>query len=166
MSDHEPAEHVPMSNPISDIKKLKRNSQASAAEISEFLVRMRGKSPAEVLGAVANSNLGKACIQATIAVAIVVLIFTAIPWGVALAKGDGKPETPAETEVVAKPATPEENTAAQPAATEEKKPEDLLDPDAAKKAAVEKMGVTEEKQAPANVNPLDGSNDDLLKGLE
>ncbi len=166
---------TPMSNPISDIRKLKRNGQATAAELSGFLAQMRGKSPREVLGAVASSNLMTSFVQATIAVGVLVLILTVIPWGYEK-MGGGKDESkaaevaaaPAETDApdanadgeAAAPATTADAATAEPPADPAA---DLLD---GKKAAADKMGVTEEKQAPLNVNPLDGSNDDLLKGLE
>ncbi|NNE90657.1 MAG: hypothetical protein HKN23_03335 [Verrucomicrobiales bacterium] len=162
----------PMSSPMQDLRKLKRNGQATADEIRDFLAGMHGKSASEVLGAIASSSLGKATIQSSIGVAAFVLVFTLIPWTVSLVAGDGEklkqPEDPAAAEV----AKADESDSGEEGETTEKgkgdetaKGEieiDLLD----KKGAAEKLGVTEEKTAPANVNPLDGSNDDLLKGLE
>ena len=163
----EQPDQVPMASPMNDIRKLKQNSQATASEIHEFLAKMRGKSPVEVLGAVANSNLGKSFLQAGIGVAVLVLVLTVIPWAMSLAGGEGKDEV-AETN----PAVSEvEKAAPEATAKDEAKPEESaapieIDPVDPNRAAADKMGVTEEKTAPLNVNPLEGSNDDLLKGLE
>ena len=159
----QPGDLAPMSNPVNDIRKLKRNGKATAAELTSFLAQMRGKSPREVLGSVASSNLMRSFVQASIGVAVLVLVLTVIPW----LSGMGEKKEA----VVAEIAEPAQRTALAPAVVEPSgKTPAVAAPEAididGKKAAADQMGVTEEKLAPLNVNPLDGSNDDLLKGLE
>ncbi|MDB4657309.1 hypothetical protein OAE61_04165 [Verrucomicrobiales bacterium] len=158
----QPGDLAPMSNPVNDIRKLKRNGKATAAELTSFLAQMRGKSPREVLGSVASSNLMRSFVQASIGVAVLVLVLTVIPW----LSGMGEKKEA----VVAEIAEPAQRTALAPAVVEPSGKTPVADPEAididGKKAAADQMGVTEEKLAPPNVNPLDGSNDDLLKGLE
>ena len=159
----QPGDLAPMSNPVNDIRKLKRNGKATAAELTSFLAQMRGKSPREVLGSVASSNLMRSFVQASIGVAVLVLVLTVIPW---ISGMGAKKEA-----VVAEIAEPAQTTALAPAVVEPSgKTPAVAAPEAididGKKAAADQMGVTEEKLAPLNVNPLDGSNDDLLKGLE
>lgn len=160
----------PLSSPAQDLRKLKANGAATAQELTEWLARMRGKSPREVLGAVANSNLIQSFAQASIGVAVFVLVFTVIPWTVSLIKGDGASES-TNTEEVAKAGAEEgTETPVDETNTTPKDPEDPVgtpDIDINDKAGIaNKLGVGETKEAPANVNPLDGSVDDLLEGLE
>ena len=133
-----------------------QNRQAAAAELREFLAQMRGKSPKEMLGAIASSNLAQSTLVATAAISAAIVAFTILPFG--LKKVFGKSTEPAS--VAAAPAQPE-------GAALETPDEPILDPDADNKGnAAGKLGIGESKQAPANVNPLESSTDDLLEGLE
>lgn len=177
MSEHEQS---PMASPARDIRKLKQNSTAAAGELKEFLGKIRGKSPKEMLGVVASSGLVQSFIQATIAMAVLVLALTAVPytWSQIFPdKGDDPAENQAaaDTEPATAPATDTtENPAAPPAAEpaaaaaagetspQPGAPADLKNPG----DFIDKLGVGEQKDAPSNVNPLEKSADDLLKGLD
>lgn len=161
MSDETP-DQSPMSSPINDVRKLKANSSASADELMQWLTKMRGKSPQEVLGAVASSGLFKSTVQGAFLLATIILVWTAAAWGwdnyvVAEAEVADEPvveeQTAPETTIPDNVANPE--TA--------KMPEPDLD---AKQKVAEKLGIGEVKEAPVNFNPLDDDDDDLLKELE
>ena len=59
----------------------KENRQAAASELREFLAQMRGKSPKEMLGTIASSNLAQSAITATAAISIAIVACTIIPFG-------------------------------------------------------------------------------------
>ena len=135
----------------------------------DWLHRMQGKSPREVLGSVASSGLFKSMIQATFLLALVIFGWTAAAWGwdTFLAEKFGNSEVVAETpaEPVAK--TPEESKPAVPENVANPNTAEMPDLDLnSKQKVADKLGIGETKTAPANTNPLDSGDDDLLKGLE
>ena len=132
----------------------KEHREAATAELREFLAQMRGKSPSEMLGAIASSNLVQSTLIATAAITATIVILTVIPFG--WKRTLGKAE---ETAAVAPAEVPDANKALETPA------EPDLD-SAGKGDAAGKLGIGESKDAPANVNPLESSNDDLLEGLE
>ena len=140
----------------SDFKKIKSNTAATAGELREFLRQMRGKSPKEMLGAVATSDLGKSLVQAAVGVAAAILILTIIPFtiGKIFAKEEPVATLPTEPAPAANPATAGTPT------------EPSLDPDAKKDPTLDALGIGDTKKAPLTINPLEGSGDDILKDLE
>ena len=132
----------------------KQNRQAIHAELREFLSQMRGKSPKEMLGAVASSNLLQSTITATAATTAAIVILTLVPF--AIGKLAGTPDRTAND-----PAA-ETQDPATPLATP---PEPAID-SANTPNAAEALGIGESKSAPENVNPLESTTDDLLEGLE
>lgn len=164
MSDETP-DFKPMSSPANDIRKLRTNSAATASELLGWLSKMRGKSPQEVLGTVATSSLFKSLITATLLMAVLILGWTAIAWGYDQFIKE------AEQEAVANE-TNNNNTTQQP---EPQATKNVENPDKAampeldlskKQKIADDLGIGETKEAPKNSNPLDDTNDDLLKGLE
>lgn len=148
-----------------DLRRLRTEGAASAAELREFLGTMRGRSPQEVLGIVTSSGLTRATALATFLVVGLMAVFTVVPY--ALGRGEAAPATPASG--VAAQASPTSSAgapAASPAATGAGVPADLAagQPDLEK--AAEALGIGETKQAPPDKNPLDGSLDTLLDGLD
>ena len=167
----------PMSSPVNDVRKLQANSTAAAGELIQWLEQMRGKSPREVLGKVANSGLVKSFILAAFLIGIVIALWTAGDWSYqTFVAGKFGNSSSSETE----PENSGENpggtaTAAANGKAEEKIPDNVANPNKAempdlsideKKKISDKLGIGESKEAPANLNPLDSSADDLLKGLE
>ena len=157
-----------MSSPVNDVRKLRTNSAASAAEMIEWLQRMRGKSPREVLGSVADSGLLKSFIQSAFLIALVVFGWTAAVWGWETWRGE-KSESVAGEET---PAAPDKANQENPKPVV---PDNVANPNTAempdldlnsKQKVADKLGIGETKTAPANSNPLDSNDDDLLKGLE
>ena len=148
------AKNTPIADPVADARKLKRNATATADELRAFLRELRGKSPKEMLGEVANSNLFQASVTAATGTAILILFFTIVPFVWSKITGSDTPEvaTPNAVATETQPATP---------ATPETPATTTPDPSAA-----DALGVGQERTAPANVNPLENTNDDLLKDLE
>lgn len=149
----------PMANVKSDMNKLRRNATASAGELREFLAQMRGKSPREMLGAVATSNLGKSLAQAAAGVAAAIIILTLIPF--VLGKIFPAKQPASLTQEKAQPAHAAANERNDPTP-----PEPPLNPDTKTHKALDKLGIGETKDAPLSENPLDDQGDDILKDLK
>lgn len=163
----------PMSSPANDVRKLKASGAATADELNQWLAKMRGKSPKEVLGLVASSSLVKSFVLATFLAAILIFTWTAGAWGYENFVKNS-PATEAETEATETASTEQNETANEqpepaPANTNIADPNKAEMPDLdvnSKQKVADKLGIGETKDAPANVNPLDDTDDDLLKGLE
>ena len=70
----------PISSPKRDFKQLGQNSQAVAGELREFLASLKGKSPKEMMGAVAESSLAQSLLISTLIMTILVFACSAIPY--------------------------------------------------------------------------------------
>ena len=138
-----------MASTNADLRELKTNSNATVRELKEFLSELRGKSPQEMLGVVASSQLFRATILSLGLVTTTLLLLTAIPYFL----GE-KPAPPAKTEsaTTAPTTVPPSLT---PDATGIKAPVELAP-----------LGVDDKLLAPTNTNPLEGGGDDFLKDLE
>ncbi|MBT7957902.1 MAG: hypothetical protein HN759_01090 [Akkermansiaceae bacterium] len=142
-----------MASTNADLRELKTNSNATVRELKEFLSELRGKSPQEMLGVVASSQLFRAIILSLGLVTTTILLLTAIPYFF----GE-KPALPAKTEsattapTTVPPTVPPSLT---PDATGIKAPVELAP-----------LGVNDKLLAPTNTNPLEGGGDDFLKDLE
>ena len=147
--DDSTAKRSALASTRADLRELRGNSQATVRELQEFLRQLKGRSPQEMLGVVASSQLARSLVQATVIVAAAILVFTAIPYFF------GNKEQAAATPPVKAPA-PE--TPAAPAPPEAK-PAQETDP-------LSVLGVGGNLPAPANENPLENSDDDFLKDLE
>lgn len=173
---HEPAIEPPaaMVNPVRDMRRLHRHAGASAAELRHFLAQLRGKSPAEMLGAVASSNLMRGTVIAAAGTAALLLLATAVPYamsgrdegGTTAAGGDSVGQNEAAGPVGN--GSPAAGAAAADPADEAGPPDPLAsDPERVDPArAAQALGVDEERHAPADVNPLENAVDDLLRDLE
>ncbi len=132
----------PMASMSRDFKNIKRNSASTADELRGFMREMRGKSPAEMLGAIAQSTLVRSLVIATASLAILMLVLTVAPFLMAekpdpKVAGPPKPDSPAETKLNPAKVKPEI------------KPLDVL-------------GVGQEKKGkPKEVNPFENKEDPL-----
>lgn len=138
----------PLASTRSELRHLRDHSQATVAELKAFLAEMKGRSPQEMLGMVAANALVQALVQATVVIALIVAIFTLIPY---FTRGEDKPA------VVEQPI---------PAAPPESKETPIEEPATAPEAALETLGIGEEKSAPADANPLDTDTGSFLDELE
>lgn len=141
--------------PLHDLQNVKSNGSASLGELREFLNKLHGKSPQEVIGIVSASMMVQSMLIATAATILIMLVFTVWPY---LTEGPhGKP-------VAKKPAAPPPSAAAEatPAAPVAAT---VNQPDAA--AADKALGSDEAKPADPGSNPLDRPDlDKLLDKVE
>jgi len=148
-SDDSSPKRSVMASTRADLRELRGNSQATVRELQEFLRELKGRSPQEMLGVVATSQLARSLVLSTVIVVAAILFFSAVPYFL------GEKEPPAAPPVAKAPAP--ELTAAP--ASPEAEPEAKPDP-------VSALGVGEELPAPTHENPLENTGDDFLKNLE
>jgi hypothetical protein len=148
--DNSDSHRTSIASTKADFRELRANSSATVQELQEFLREFKGRSPQEMLGVVATSQLFRATVLSTILVALTIVALTAAPYYL----GD-KPE---ETEPIAvEPAPVPTPAPAKPAPAPAKTPEDK---------APKTLGVDQTLTAPANSNPLEDKKEDFLKDLE
>ena len=140
-----------MASAKADLRELKSNSSATVQELQLFLRELKGKSPPEMLGIVASSQLIRAIVLSVILVIVAIFALTAIPHFF------GNKESPdPEQPIVTNPATPAAEPKQANPNPKQIKPAEPLAP----------LGVNEKKNAPANVNPLEDDGGSFLKDLE
>ena len=154
---------APMASLTRDVKSLKRNSAAVSAELNQFMREMRGKSPREMLGAVARSSLVRSGFTAAVLLAIILFSATIIPFAT---RGDTEsarqPDAPQPAALANKNAPPLPPATAAPAETNAP----AAPPAADKQKIADKLGIGETKQGqPSEPNPFE-STGDLLQELE
>ena len=156
----------PMANPRSELRNLRESSSATVEELKSFLRQLQSKSPQEMLGIVAASQLFRAICVSTVIVLVGGLIFTAIPFAMgtgknkerALSRETGGP-TAAEPSIP-RPTPAPANPSPVDQAADPSNPLTPTTPD------LSTLGVTGEKQAPPDKNPLENNKDNFLDGLE
>ena len=140
-----------MASAKADLRELKANSSATVQELQLFLRELKGKSPPEMLGIVASSQLIRAIVLSVILVIVAIFALTAIPYFF------GNKESPnPEQPIVTNPVTPAAEPKQANPNPNQIKPAESLAP----------LGVNEKKNAPANVNPLEDDGGSFLKDLE
>jgi|GEM_PF-477584 len=151
------------------------NLAASAGELNEFLQHLRGKTPQEILGAITQSGLARAFVQATIGAVVLVVVFTIVPFLIAkqfpatMETSSNAPVTATASTPTPGPATnpnPNSNTAAATATVSSGS--GAASTPAGKASATEvldKLGENITKTSSPKVNPLDKKDDDLFKEL-
>lgn len=155
-----------------DLNRLKVHGTASAAELREFFARMRGRSPQEVLGLVAASQLVRSLTLATLAAVVLLGALSVGPYliygppGAAPAKKRvaAEPATNAQTPVAPTPPASPATSPTHPTASP-KTAETQVQPADAEKA-VKIMGIGETKVADPKKNPLEDKLDRLLDKAE
>ncbi len=154
---------APKASLTRDVKSLKRNSAAVSAELNQFMREMRGKSPREMLGAVARSSLVRSGFTAAVLLAIILFSATIIPFAT---RGDTEsarqPDAPQPAALANKNAPPLPPATAAPAETNAP----AAPPADDKQKIADKLGIGETKQGqPSEPNPFE-STGDLLQELE
>ncbi len=154
---------APMGSLSRDFKGIKRNSTAIANELAQFMKQMKGKSPAEMLGAFAKSTLVRSGVVAAFILVSILILATAIPF--ALNNTQSAENTTTSPEPVTTPTNTAPSVSASPAEstapTNQPNNNDSLNP----KPVADKLGIGESKEGtPSEPNPFE-STDDLLKDL-
>jgi hypothetical protein len=165
----------PMASMGRDIKKLKENISFTATDLTRFLGEMKGKSPKEMLGLVAQSTLFKGMVTSTLFFVAIILVFTVIPF--TLNKLNPPEKTQVQEEVEsgdedenAQNANTTQGTtkgqtanAQQPATDADGNP---LPSGSSANDVVDTLGIGETKVSAPNVNPLDDTGNDLFDELK
>jgi len=73
-----PAQTKPMASLSRDFGNLKRNTSSTAVEVRSFLAEMQGKSPREMLGVIAQSDLVGSLLVSTAIICFLLVAFTGI----------------------------------------------------------------------------------------
>ena len=144
----------PMASFPSDLKNLKGNSSATVDELRDFMKQMRGKSPAEMLGAIAQSTLVRSLIVSTVSIVALLFTLTAASYFFA------------DKETLKVPVKSADQKLMEPNGKQDasKSPGNPISMPAVNPPDV--LGVnSEETGKPAEVNPFD-NNDDPLNGLK
>ena len=148
-SENSSPDHTAMASTKADLRVLKSNSTATVQELQEFLRELRGKSPQEMLGVVASSQLIRATILSVVLVTAAIFALTAIPYFF----GDEPAPEPIATVTPAAAAAVAPVAAAKVASDETPGP---LSP----------LGVNESLPAAPNSNPLEDKAENFLQDLE
>ena len=139
----------PMANVKGDLKNLKANSAATAGELRLFLSEMRGQTPKEMLGSIAQSSLVRSVTVSAVAIFALLLGASTIVYGVRVMN----PEEPKKKKTAETPAN---------------------NPDPATNAIVagttsgtnDVLGINQSKQGkPKETNPFD-TKGDLLDDIK
>ena len=72
----------PMASVKGDLKNLKANSAVTAGELRQFLSEMRGQTPKEMLGSIAQSSLVRSVAISTACICFLLLALSGIAYGV------------------------------------------------------------------------------------
>jgi hypothetical protein len=145
-----------------EFRQLSQDGSASAAELQDFLGQLKGRSPEEVMGAVAQSGLIQSTVMATFGCVALLVACTIVPY----ALSDSSSEAGEASAAVSAPATSAaavtadatESAATGTVASSSSEP-DL-------ERAAEAMGIGGAEKADPNKNPLDNKLDKLLDGIE
>ena len=141
-----------------ELGQMRENGKASAEEIRAFLKSVRGKSPQEVLGTIAQSGLAMSILWATIGCAVLLVVFSVIPY---VLSGEDEAEAPS-----AKKAQAEKKEPAEAEQTAQAKPNENETPAGPDPSLPDKLGIGETKASDPKKNPLEGNIDNLLDGID
>jgi hypothetical protein len=143
-----------------DMHRLRKDGSASVDELRDFVGRMHGKSPQEMMGLVGESGLARGIAASASGFAAVLVVFTIIPYlwfGNASAHEPTAKKGGQASAVVNAPTNDDKGAAKKTAATGK--------PDPA--ALAKQIGIGEVEKADPNKNPLDSPKlDKLLDGLK
>ena len=143
--------------------RLKADAAASAEELRQFIARMHGKSPQEVLGAIAESGLAKGIVTSAIGAFVILVVFTVGPFLVNKLSADTAPATTRKPQRA--PAQAEPNSA-QAAAQQLADEPEVVPEEADLEKATDAMGIGETRTVDPDKNPLDNKLDSLLDGID
>lgn len=154
-SEKSTAERSSLASTKADLRELKTNSSATVQELQQFLRELRGKSPQEMLGVVASSQLMRATILAFVLVTAVIFVLTAFPYFFGdEPAAEPEPESRPAVSATPVPVTPINEPQSRPLETQETP------------GPLAPLGVNEKLPAAPNENPLEDKGEDFLKDLE
>ena len=170
MSKDHPSSDSSTTGVTHEFRRLKGDTAASAAELREFVGRLRGKSPAEVLGQVSESHLVSSIGLAALVCGVVLIVGTLIPYALqdgetvkvpeGSERGSG-PTAAASAEPGGESSTPAQQQTRKTANTAT---DNTAEENASQAAAA--LGIDETKTADPQKNPLEDNLDNLLDSLK
>ena len=92
----------PMASVKGDFKNLKANSAVTAGELRQFLSEMRGQTPKEMLGSIAQSSLVRSVAMSTACICFLLLALSGIAYGVRVMN----PDVPSKEKAAVVPVNP------------------------------------------------------------
>ncbi|MCA9067273.1 MAG: hypothetical protein KDA84_00005 [Planctomycetaceae bacterium] len=148
-----------------ELHHMRENGRASAQELRDFLKSVKGRSPQEVLGVVAQSGLATSILFSTIGCVVLLVVCSVIPYQLNKLSASEESE---KSSAKAKVDSEEENTATPPPAnqqaTKTTEPQNETPGNGPDPSLPDKLGIGETKNADAKTNPLDSKIDNLLDG--
>lgn len=145
-----------------EFRQLSQDGSASAAELQDFLGQLKGRSPEEVMGAVAQSGLIQSTVMATLGCVALLVVCTIVPYALSDSSSEVQEASAAVNAAVTNDADVKID------ATEAAATGDVAtssgEPDVER--AAEAMGIGGAVEADPNKNPLDSKLDKLLDGIE
>ena len=147
---------------LSDLKHLQSNTQATVGELREFLGQLKGRSPQEVMGIIAQSSLVQGIAAATAGCVVLLAVFTIVPYFMS----DGSSPGPGSGQNNGTPAVASvpDNSEADTQQDDGRETDTNSEPDL--KSAADAMGISEAAEADPETNPLDSKLDKLLDGID
>ena len=147
-----------------ELRQIKTNGAATAGEIREFIGSLKGRSPNEVLGVVAQSGLTRSIVLATVGFVVILVVFSVVPYGynkmwpatAAATKADDEVDANQDDVNSANTETPQQAATAN------------SETPAGAGNVADTLGIGETKTSDPKSNPLDSDNklDSLLDGVD
>ena len=150
----------PMASPKEDLRRISKNTGAVVGELREFLSSLKGKSPKEMMGAVANSSLWMSLLLSTGIITVLLFALTAIPYVFKQFEDESATEAESAAEESQNETTAQSSSSTEAATSAPEAPKTK------QQATADALGIGEQKTAAPESNPLDSSTDDLLEGLD
>lgn len=147
--------------PDGGLKRTRVEAAATAAELRAFIASMKGRSPQEMLGAVAQSSLVRATIEMSVWTLVLITVFTLGPYLLKSKSPKDTTSNQAQKAVAEKAAKPAAKADREPSKTEPSQPET---PDLQR--AAKAMGLDETKTADPKTNPREKDLDSLLDSVK
>lgn len=151
---------------LSNMKTVQKNTAASVAELREFLGQLKGRSPQEVMGIVAQSSLVQGIGTALVGTCLLLIVFTVGPY---LMYGPPEAQAVDAANTLAEATQQESDDSSPDSASDTTKDADTAAPTSSEpdvERAAQAMGIDEVKDADPDKNPLDSKLDQLLDGIE
>lgn len=158
-----PTNPLPGTSVGRDLARLKADGRATAAELREFVHKLRGRPAGEVLGLVTATGLFRATLTATLGTIVLMAVFTAGPY--AWSKMFPK-ELSAAANTAAKTAGSGDVAKPSPDDSDTRNAKSADDTTARGNAVLDRMGESGIRQSDPQKNPLEESADDLLKDIK
>jgi hypothetical protein len=159
--DHFEQQQAPVAGIAKDLHRMKTEGTASAAELRQFIGQLQGRSPQEVMGVVAQSNLFRSIILASAGCAVLLVVLTVVPYAL---RDETSPQKTAQPTTAVDASSKLQPAAADDAAAPEVVADNTGQPDL--KRAADAMGIGDAAPADSDTKPLDDKLDKLLDGID